>query len=73
MRHPLNRETVLCQGHDEMLLMTRQRLLESIGLQVIVVSTAAEFNAELQSVKPALILLCQSKPTSEATICSSLS
>lgn len=59
--HPtLNEVSVLCYGHDAMLLMTRQRLLESLGLQVTIVYTSAEFQAKLQAIEPALILLCQS-------------
>lgn len=67
MHQTLNQNSVLCYGHDEMLLMTRQRLLESLGLQVTIVFTAAEFQAKLQAVDPALILLCQSLSTDERT------
>jgi hypothetical protein len=55
-----DRDVILCYGHDETLLLTRQKVLEMIGIPVSSVSKASEFRAKLLSMKPAVILLCQS-------------
>jgi hypothetical protein len=59
------RDAILCYGHDEMLLLTRKRVLEIIGIPVSTVSTAAQYRAKLSSTHPAVILLCQSLPHEE--------
>ncbi|HEX3570197.1 MAG TPA: hypothetical protein VHU44_05185 [Acidobacteriaceae bacterium] len=67
MRDPERTEMILCYGRDAILLETRQRVLERIGVPVAVVSAASDFRAAVREAEPALILLCQSLSSEECT------
>jgi hypothetical protein len=59
------RQTALCYGHYDTLLLTRQRILEMLGLLVEVALTPAEFRQKLLDNDVSLILLCHSLSTEE--------
>ena len=50
--------SVLCYGHDELLLMTRQWLLERTNCAVMIAMSHAEFRKKLSLRRPDLVVLC---------------
>lgn len=62
-----NSDVILCYGHDEMLLLTRQKVLEMIGIPVTNVSKASEFRDRVKTMQPAVVLLCQSLSPDECS------
>jgi hypothetical protein len=58
-------DIILCYGHDEMLLATRQRILKKIGVRVDIASTESDYRQKLFGGDVAVVLLCQSLSTEE--------
>ena len=56
----LQRRTALCYGHDTLLLITRQRMLMLLGCSCDTVMNDGDYEAQLWSATPSLIVLCQS-------------
>ena len=56
----LQRRTALCYGHDALLLLTRQRMLMQLGCSCDTVMSDGDYEAQLWSAAPSLIVLCQS-------------
>ncbi len=63
---------VLCYGHDNILLFSRQRLLQQSGCPSDIVTSNAEYKAQLWKTSPGVIVLCQTLAGEECDYACSL-
>jgi DNA-binding response OmpR family regulator len=60
--------TILFYGHDELLLMTRRRILEGAGFRAGVTSQVEEFSRLVRELPADLVVLCHSLSRTECVM-----